>query len=111
APSRKNFLRSVYPADRAAVENAITEAISQHKTIEVEYRIIHPTRGIRWIAARGRTATDAAGQPLRTSGIVLDITERKQAEDAVRFLSETGTVLSALVDFEVAMHHVARLAL
>ncbi len=41
---------------------------------------------------------------------MLDITERKNAEEALRFLSEASTVLSALVDFESTMHAVARLA-
>lgn len=109
-PSRENFLRAIYAEDREAVEQAVAEAIENRRRIDIQYRVEHPTRGLRWIAARGQTSCDAAGRPLRTSGIVLDITERKRAELALAFLSESGNALSVLVDFESAVGSVARLA-
>jgi PAS domain S-box-containing protein len=109
-PSREIWMRSIYAEDRPGVERAIAEAIEKRQRIDIQYRVEHPARGLRWIAARGQTTCDAAGTPLRTSGIVLDITERKRAERALAFLSETGKVLSVLVDFESAVGSVARLA-
>ncbi len=109
-PSRENFLNHIYPEDRQKVAAAVTEALDNRKRIDVQYRIEHPQRGLRWIAARGRTTFDADGRALRTSGIVLDITERKRAEEALGFLSEAGNVLSVLVDFESTVQSVARLA-
>src|SRR6185436_18798141 len=54
---------------------------------ESEYRIIRPSDGqVRWIFGRGRTIRDAAGKPVRYSGVDIDITERKQAEQHVRLL-------------------------
>src|SRR5262249_21008679 len=38
----------------------------------------------RWLAARGRTSFDARGRAVRFVGTVLDITERKRSEDALR---------------------------
>lgn len=53
-----------------------------------EYRILHPTRGERWILHVGRVARrDAAGRTLESYGVLRDITESKQAEQALRELS------------------------
>src|SRR6185436_3104428 len=54
---------------------------------ESEYRIIRPSDGqLRWIFGRGRTIRDPSGKPVRYSGVDIDITERKQAEQHVRLL-------------------------
>ena len=54
---------------------------------EVEYRIIRPSDGeLRWIFGRGRTVRDGGGRPVRYSGVDIDVTERKQAEEHVRLL-------------------------
>ena len=52
--------------------------------IEAEYRIIRPDGELRWIVGRGRVIRDAAGTPVRHSGIDVDITGRKLAEAALR---------------------------
>ena len=109
-PSQTSFLESIHAEDREQVLSAVNEALENRKRIDVQYRIEHPQRGIRWIAARGRTTFADDGQPLRTTGIVLDITERKRAEAALGFLSEAGNVLSVLVDMESTIQSVARLA-
>ena len=49
-----------------------------------EFRALHPTRGERWMAGLGRIERDQTGRALRFSGINLDITERKRAEEAQR---------------------------
>ena len=108
--SQASFLDSVHAEDREQVVKAVTEALENRKRIDVQYRIEHPQRGVRWIAARGRTTFGDDGRALRTTGIVLDITERKRAEAALGFLSEAGNVLSVLVDMESTVQSVARLA-
>ncbi len=108
--SQASFLESVHPEDREQVVSAVAAALENRKRIDVQYRIEHPERGVRWIAARGRTTFGDDGRALRTTGIVLDITDRKRAEAALEFLSEAGNVLSVLVDIESTVQSVARLA-
>ncbi|MBI4498683.1 MAG: GAF domain-containing protein [Chloroflexi bacterium] len=52
----------------------------------------------------------AAGRLLGRIGVALDITERKRAEEAQRFLAEAGSVLAASLDYETTLQNVARLA-
>jgi PAS domain S-box-containing protein len=54
-----------------------------------EFRAIHPIHGERWMAGIGRVIRDAQGRLIRMMGINLDITPRKQAEEAVRQLNES----------------------
>ena len=45
---------------------------------------MQPDASVRWVIARGRVEQDEQGTPLRLPGVVLDITARKQAEEARR---------------------------
>ena len=88
-PVPNDIVRAVrHPDDAARVRDGFRQAIARGlDTYEVEYRIIRPADGaLRWIFGRGRTVRDGAGTPIRYSGVDIDITERKQAEEHVRLL-------------------------
>lgn len=109
-PSQAAYLERIVPEDREAVLNMVNTALENQSPIDVQYRIEHPRQGIRWIAVRGKSTYDENGRVLRTTGIALDITDRKRAETALEFLSEAGNVLSVLLDFRSTVQSVARLA-
>jgi two-component sensor histidine kinase len=77
-----------HPDDAARVREGFLDALAQGRdAYEVEYRIIRPSDGeLRWIFGRGRTVRDGQGRPVRYSGVDIDITERKRAEEHVRLL-------------------------
>jgi len=87
-PSEKvmidNFIERLHPEDREPARQAMAEAIAGGGGYEVEYRVMLPDGRIRWIAARGRAEFNAAGKPVRVRGVSLDVTERRQAEEALR---------------------------
>jgi PAS domain S-box-containing protein len=89
-PVPQSLPRSVrHPEDRARVEQGYRDMVERGgDTYETEYRIIHPDGQVRWIFGRGRTVRDAAGKPVRYSGVDIDITERKRAEEALRASEE-----------------------
>ncbi|MEJ8855819.1 ATP-binding protein [Variovorax robiniae] len=70
-------LDTVHPADREGVDQAVRRAVAQDVEVDVEYRVLEPGGGVRWIAARGRAE---AGSDHRMTGVALDITARKEAE-------------------------------
>jgi PAS domain S-box-containing protein len=88
-PIANDIVRAVrHPDDAARVRDGFRQAVARGlDSYEVEYRIIRPVDGeLRWIFGRGRTVRDSAGKPVRYSGVDIDITERKQAEEHVRLL-------------------------
>jgi len=85
--SPESFLDAVHPEDRDAARHAFVS----HQPFLHEYRIIRPDGSVRWISDRGFPVRDARGEVYRLAGIAEDITERKQAEQA---LQESQTALA-----------------
>jgi diguanylate cyclase (GGDEF)-like protein len=54
---------------------------------EFHYRFLHPANGVRHIEARSRTAYDDAGHALYSVGVIIDVTERRQAEARIAHLA------------------------
>ncbi len=96
---------SVHPEDREQAEANISDAVRDHSILANEYRIVLPTGKIRWIYATGNTVYDEQGQPLRMSGLCIDITERKQVEAE---LEEYRHHLEAMVEARTAELSVAK---
>ncbi|HEY9696264.1 MAG TPA: PAS domain S-box protein [Trichocoleus sp.] len=82
--SYENWLNLVVEQDRDRFNRAAREALQHQIDLSVEFRILHPIQGERWLTAIGQTFYDNHEQPIRMIGIALDITERKQAEQALR---------------------------
>jgi PAS domain S-box-containing protein len=80
-----SWLNSLHPDDRERVIAANKEC-SEGKTeqFQLEFRQIHKDGSVRWILGRGASSRDANGNIYRISGTHSDITQRKQAEDALR---------------------------
>jgi len=74
----------VHPADREAMQLSVKRAIEGQTDYAVEYRVMRPDGTQRWITARGRLHTGANPKHDRLLGVSIDITERKQAEQALR---------------------------
>ena len=80
------FLRlysQLHPDDRAFARAAFARAIETQTEYNAEYRVLTEGGGVRWINVVGRGRYDPCGVPLRFDGVTIDITERKQAEEAL----------------------------
>ena len=78
------YMEVIHPDDRERVTTQIERTLATGAPYEAEYRIVSGTeRGHppRWVEARGRLEYDAAGRPLLFSGVVQDVTRRREAED------------------------------
>lgn len=76
------FYARLHPDDRERTRQAIELAIGTRKRYDIEYRTVSPEGRIKWIHALGRTAYDAAGQPIRFDGITQETTALKEAEES-----------------------------
>ncbi|MGV8124934.1 MAG: PAS domain S-box protein [Candidatus Xenobiia bacterium LiM19] len=74
----------ILPVDLSEAESRIYEAIRDCITLRNEYRIIRPSGEIRWISAAGNAQYDPNGEPFRMLGICIDVTNNKNAEEALR---------------------------
>jgi PAS domain S-box-containing protein len=75
---------AILPDDRERVLAVFATLRGAAPSVGMEYRIARPDGEIRWVHVRGFQVRDAAGELIRLTGIVTDITERKRAEQALR---------------------------
>ncbi|MBW4428866.1 MAG: AAA family ATPase [Nostoc desertorum CM1-VF14] len=83
----------VYPEDIHRVEQAVTTALATHTDFEAEYRVNHPDGSIHWLVGRGRGIYDADRQPVRMLGIILDISEQRNAALRERKRAQQASIL------------------
>jgi PAS domain S-box-containing protein len=105
-----DWISLVHPEDRPAVRQAIEDSIAERTTIHIEFRVVRKDGSVAWILADGMIQYDSVGSPRRVIGVNVDITDRKQAEDNLRFLSHASTLLSSSLDYETTLATVANLA-
>jgi PAS domain S-box-containing protein len=86
-PSYEAWLQTIHPDDRAGAAQAVQEAAREAIELKAEWRVLDPGGVEHWVMSRGQPIFDADGQAVRYIGTVLDITERKQAEEEIAKLA------------------------
>jgi PAS domain S-box-containing protein len=87
------------PEDMARLQTAVEEAIHQGTSYELEIRAIRKDGSTRICLARGHAEMGLGNKVVRLFGFLQDITERKQAENALRASEERyRTILNATPD-------------
>jgi PAS domain S-box-containing protein len=81
----------IHPDDRAVAMQAFEAALTPDGAgnYDVEKRIVRPDGAVRWVSAKGCVLFAETGtqrRPVRTIGVVADVTERRRAEEAQQFL-------------------------
>jgi PAS domain S-box-containing protein len=130
----ETFLSRLHPNDRERTRRIVQHALDPNSGGEynVEYRTVGFADGVeRWVAAKGQAFFDPSGRAVRFIGTVLDITERKRAEEErhlllareqlaraeadrarrrLALLASVGPVLYSSLDYEETLEGIARLA-
>jgi PAS domain S-box-containing protein len=79
----EEFRRRVHPDDRGKVWKAVKEAMESRGPYAAEFRIVHPDGSVCWVSAQGKFSYLPNGEPERMLGMAVDITARKNAEEAL----------------------------
>ena len=89
AATYEAFLERVHPDDRDAVNEAYSESVrAGQDAYEIEHRVVRKNDGsIRFVHEKCQHVRNEDGRIIRSLGMVLDITERKQIEDKLRQLA------------------------
>jgi PAS domain S-box-containing protein len=102
----EDWRRCLHPDDLAPTELLILGIIEKRQPeYRVQYRVILPSGEIRWLSSLGKMEYAADGSPLRMSGLNLDISEQKCAEQRLaaseaRFRAAQEVSLDAFVIFQ-----------
>jgi PAS domain S-box-containing protein len=84
----------VHPDDLESLNRTVKRAMEQEGPFTVEYRIARPDGESRWLLGRGQSDRGPDGRIVRIHGTVLDITQRKRAEEAIHESEERFRRLS-----------------
>ncbi|MDA8128714.1 MAG: EAL domain-containing protein [Betaproteobacteria bacterium] len=85
--SYEAFMDRIHPEDRERVARAYADSLTNHEPYEFSHRICTPDGRIKWVNERCEMHFDEAGNAIRSTGTVQDITERKQAEAQISQLA------------------------
>jgi PAS domain S-box-containing protein len=86
--SYANWLHSIHPDDRAFAQQSVGQSSQRGEPIALEWRTNPALGPVRWILSRGHPVHDSMHGTVSYTGIVLDITARKEAEAAVLELNQ-----------------------
>jgi PAS domain S-box-containing protein len=81
---RDLWSRTIHPEDQVTIDAAFAAAVQSGTSFVTDLRITTPEGKVRHLAARGEVLHDLNGRPMRVFGVDQDITERKEAEIALR---------------------------
>jgi two-component system, cell cycle sensor histidine kinase and response regulator CckA len=97
--NHEQWLQAIYPEDRQIVIAGLAKSRQLGQGLDLEFRIAYPDHNIHWIAVRSSVFLDQMGNPTRTIGIHMDITEKKQLEAQflrAQRLESLGTLASGI---------------
>ena len=82
--SYERVIACMHPDDQARVDQAVQAALAPENPVpyDIEYRVIRPDGELRWVAAKGRALVQE-GRAVTFSGTLQDVTENRQAQDAI----------------------------
>jgi two-component system sensor histidine kinase UhpB len=88
------FSSRVHPDDLPGINAEVARCMAARQRYLNEFRVVWPDGSVRWISGTGEFEYGADGQAARMRGAVMEITERKRAEEALRVSRESLAVLS-----------------
>jgi len=83
-PRKEDYYQRIHPGDQPGFMELIGAAIRDKTDWEADYRIVHPDGPVRDIHVVGHPVLSTSGRLVEFVGTVIDVTERKRAEEELR---------------------------
>lgn len=83
-PFYESFLGAIYPDDRDRISQTHAQSLERRQPYDIVYRLRMADGRIKWVCGHCKTYFDTSGKPLRSVGVIQDITAQKLAEDRLR---------------------------
>jgi PAS domain S-box-containing protein len=87
AVSAENVRALIHPDDWDGLQVAIERLFKDRQPAQNEFRVKRPSGEVRWCLGTAAPSVDPTGRVVRISGVTVDITERKQAEERQTLLA------------------------
>lgn len=87
-PTYATWQSSLHPEDVTGVESLLDNAVQGKTTFKTEFRIILTDGSVRHINTAAKVERNREGKPIRVTGISLDITKQKKAEEKIQHLAD-----------------------
>jgi PAS domain S-box-containing protein len=100
----------VHPEDLRRCLSIYTSSFDARRPFRMEYRLRRADGEHRWVLDTGIPRFLPDGAFSGYAGSCIDITERREAEEQLRFLADAGSVLASSLDYERTLEQVVRLA-
>lgn len=105
--SYSKWTANIHPEDIKRVKDEIKKCIDKHKLLDIQFRVIHRNKKIRWLLGRAETFYDEKGKPSRMLGVNMDITKQKrienilkESEEQFRSMADSAPIMMWLVNLE-----------
>jgi PAS domain S-box-containing protein len=125
------FVRLVHPEDRDRVRDELARAVEEREPLSTEYRLLARDGRVVWVQDEAVTVLDEQGRPLCIQGYLLDVSERKAADDdrkqlrtaesaanatalerqqTADFIGKAAALLASSLDYRATIREVGALA-
>src|SRR6478736_2809473 len=102
-PTYEGFLARIHADGRAHVSEVVGAALVATASFEFDARVVRTSGDIAWIRGRGLVTRDPEGRAIRMGGTTQDITEKKDAEQALGLVTAMATAANEAATLDEAL--------
>jgi PAS domain S-box-containing protein len=96
-----SYVDLIHPKDRSLVWDQIQQALAEHQKFQIIYRILTATGTEKWVWEQGLGVVSPEGNLVAIEGFIIDITDRKHAEEIIRKANKQVALLTSITRHDI----------